>query len=420
VHLKGRTQSPPFFIWHGVKAIVAYLSPEDFPAIPLKRVWDLMQQHIVPLPPRRVSLSHAGGLVLAEDVIAAANLPPFPTVRMDGYAVRSADGQEPRQLIGAQRAGQPPRGHVGPREAMWVTTGAVLPVGADAVVPVEHVHREGNTVRPLVPVSPGMYIRPVGHDVRSGDQVLSTGTRLRSGEIGVLASLGVTEVVVHPRPRVAVLATGDELQEPGAPLSPGKIWVGNRHALLASVQSVGGEPVDMGIVPDAPDALQAAFRRAVRSADVVISTGGVSMGDADWTRDVLADIGTVHVGRMNVRPLQGAMFVTVQDTPVFALSGSPLAAWLGFFALCWMAVRLRAGEQGWTLPRVFPRVRPEVLAPGGATLIPARVSVQGMELWAEPTQRGLRGGIGAQVILYLSDESVRTEPVYTVEAWWLP
>ncbi len=400
---------------------MTYLSPLDFPVIRIEDVWALMRHQITPLKPRRLPLADAGGHVLAEEIIASVPLPSFPTARVDGYAVRVEDGPMPRRVVGEQRAGQEPWVQVGPGEAVWVTTGAVVPDGADAVVPVEQVDEEGSgRVRPRGLVTRGMYVRPVGYDVQPGDRLLSPGVRLRSGEVALLASVGVSKVSVYPRPRVAVLATGDELQEPGTPLKPGHIWVGNRYGLLTAARDVGGVPVDMGIVPDTPEVLRSAIRESVRRADVVISTGGLSMGDADWTRDVLAEMGTVYVGRTTARPVQSAMFVMVEDTPVIALPGSPVAAWVGFFVLGWPAIRLRAGEQGWSPPRVFVRVPQEVNLGEREAFVPARVLYRDGELWAEMLPRGVRSSVRAQVLLYISPQFIHTRPGHMVEAWWLP
>ena len=399
--------------------IVAQWSPLDFPSRTLSEVWALIEHHVSPLPSQRVPLREAWNRVLAEDIVAKTPVPPFPTVRMDGYAVRSEDGEVLRRPVGAQRAGEAPHTRVGRGEAVWVTTGAVLPAGADAVIPVEHVEQvTEDRVRLRVAPSPGMYVRPVGADIRVGERVLARGTRLRSGEIGIVAAVGMDAVTVHSRPRVAVLATGNELQEPGTALAAGKIWVSNRYALLAAVREVGGVPVDMGVVSDDPKIIAAAFRDAVSQADVVVSTGGVSMGDADWTRDVLVGLGDVLVGRISVHPLSPAMVVMVGDVPVLALPGSPAAAWVSFYALVWKVIRQREGEWGWSPTRLRVRAAREVVAPReDAVLVPARVEVRNGDIWVEPTSGGVWSGVGARMLLYIAPGRVSAGQF--VEGWWL-
>uniref|UniRef100_V9KF89 Gephyrin n=1 Tax=Callorhinchus milii TaxID=7868 RepID=V9KF89_CALMI len=272
------------------------------------------------------------GRVLAQDVFAKDNLPPFPASVKDGYAVRAADGPGDRFIIGESQAGEQmiffyscmflqPTQTVMPGQVMRVTTGAPIPCGADAVVQIEDTEliRESDDgteeleVRILTQARPGQDIRPIGHDIKRGECVLAKGTHMGPSEIGLLATVGVTEVEVHKFPVVAVMSTGNELLNPEDELTPGKIRDSNRSTLLATIQEHGYPTINLGIVGDNPDDLLNALNEGISRADVIITSGGVSMGEKDYLKQVL-DIdlhAQIHFGRVFMKPGLPTTFATL-------------------------------------------------------------------------------------------------------------
>ncbi|XP_075893824.1 gephyrin b isoform X1 [Nelusetta ayraudi] len=281
------------------------------------------------------------GRVLAQDVYAKDNLPPFPASVKDGYAVRAADGPGDRFIIGESQAGEQPTHTVMPGQVMRVTTGAPIPCGADAVVQVEDTEllRESEDgteeleVRILVQARPGQDIRPIGHDIKRGECVLAKGTHMGPSEIGLLATVGVTEVEVQKFPVVAVMSTGNELLNPEDDLHPGKIRDSNRSTLLATIQEHGYPTINLGIVGDNPDDLLSALNEGISRADVIITSGGVSMGEKDYLKQVL-DIdlhAQIHFGRVFMKPGLPTTFATLDMDGarklIFALPGrNPVSA----------------------------------------------------------------------------------------------
>ncbi|XP_053330827.1 gephyrin isoform X2 [Spea bombifrons] len=280
------------------------------------------------------------GRVLAQEVYAKDNLPPFPASVKDGYAVRAADGPGDRFIIGESQAGEQPTQTVMPGQVMRVTTGAPIPCGADAVVQVEDTEliRESDDgteeleVRILVQARPGQDIRPIGHDIKRGECILAKGTHMGPSEIGLLATVGVTEVEVHKFPVVAVMSTGNELLNPEDDLLPGKIRDSNRSTLLATIQEHGYPTINLGIVGDNPDDLLNALNEGISRADVIITSGGVSMGEKDYLKQVL-DIdlhAQIHFGRVFMKPGLPTTFATLDIDGVrkiiFALPGNPVSA----------------------------------------------------------------------------------------------
>ncbi|XP_067895543.1 gephyrin isoform X1 [Heterodontus francisci] len=275
---------------------------------------------------------HGMGRVLAQDVFAKDNLPPFPASVKDGYAVRAADGPGDRFIIGESQAGEQmifffpciflqPTQTVMPGQVMRVTTGAPIPCGADAVVQVEDTEliRESDDgteeleVRILTQARPGQDIRPIGHDIKRGECVLAKGTHMGPSEIGLLATVGVTEVEVHKFPVVAVMSTGNELLNPEDELTPGKIRDSNRSTLLATIQEHGYPTINLGIVGDNPDDLLNALNEGISRADIIITSGGVSMGEKDYLKQVL-DIdlhAQIHFGRVFMKPGLPTTFATL-------------------------------------------------------------------------------------------------------------
>lgn len=305
----------------------------------------------------RVGLGGARGLVTAEPIIALGDVPPFDNTAMDGFAVRSADTVgSPVDLVvvGTLPAGKPPEVSVGPREAVRIMTGAVIPPGADSVVMVEKTQTsdDGMTVTVDVTVGPGNHIRSAGEDLRAGEEVFPAGTVLGPGHIGVLASIGRTEVPVFRRPTVGVLSTGDELVDGSAELAPGQIRDANRHALLSLLEETGVVAVDLGLVSDTEAAVEEALLDGVGICDAVLTSGGVSMGDFDYVKVVLDRIGDMRWMQVAVKPAKPLAFGLVDGVPVFGLPGNPVSSMVSFELFARPVLRAMMGYQDLDRPRV--------------------------------------------------------------------
>lgn len=301
-----------------------------------------------------MALTDALGLVVAEPIIATESVPPFANTAVDGYAVRAADLVEvPTALpvIGTVRAGMSGLDHpVRPGTAVRIMTGAPVPPGADAIVMVEDTTGgpEAEVVTIGAAPSVGQHIRPAGDDVVPGDEVVAVGTVLRAAHLGVLATIGVTELVVVPRPRVGVLSTGDELVGGGAPLAPGQIRDSNRLGLLAVLRTYGYDPIDLGLVPDDESAIEAALLDGAARCDALVTTGGVSMGDFDYVKVVLDRIGEMRWMQVAIKPAKPLAFGTVARpdgtrVPVFGLPGNPVSSMVSFELFCRPGLRRMAG-----------------------------------------------------------------------------
>lgn len=334
----------------------------SYPMVPVEQALATVLEQVAPLPATVLPLSSALGLVLAEDVEAANPLPPFPASVVDGFAVRWQDGHSSRRLIGEQTAGHVAALVVEPGTAVRIMTGAPIPPGADAVVQVEDAdERDGQVIpRQNLVLTTGMGIRPVGQDVAAGTLVLAAGAVLGPSELGVLAALGRESIRVHRRPLVGVFSTGDELAEPGSALRPGQIWDSNRPTLIAAVAQAGGQPLDLGVIPDIPDALAQRVADGLAQADILVTSGGVSMGELDLLKPLLAQWGTVHFGRVLMKPGKPLTFATVPaqpgpaapERPFFALPGNPVSALVTFQLFVRPAVRRLLGFAQIALPRL--------------------------------------------------------------------
>jgi len=276
-----------------------------------------------------VPVAAATGRVLAQDARALVDLPPFASSAMDGYAVRAADTPGRLAICGQSAAGSPYEEELRPGEAAVISTGAVVPEGADAVVPVEVAEREDDAVRVEV-VLPGAHVRPRGGDARSGEVIGSAGHALRPTQVGALAAVGLGTVVCARRPRVAVLATGSELRAPGEPLGPGEIYESNTALISAQIRSAGGEAIVLGPVADDRAETLRALERGLES-DVLITSGGVSVGPHDLVRAALRELGAAEVfWRVAVKPGKPIAFATRGETLVFGLPGNPVSSLVGF------------------------------------------------------------------------------------------
>lgn len=293
-------------------------------------------ERISPLEPLELSVTEAHGLVLAESVTSPEDLPSFASSAMDGYALRSEDTRgaagKPVSLtiIGEAAAGRPFAGRIAFGEAVRILTGAPLPEGADAIVRQEDVAVVGSSMAIGRPVAQAENIRPAGEDVSKGEELMQAGHRLRGMDIGVLAALGRSRVLVHPRPRVVSLSTGDELREPGRPLGPGMIRDSNSFTIAGMAREAGAEPARAGIVADDPGALREKLQSYLPQADVFVTSGGVSVGDHDHVRDVLEQMGGVDFWQVSVKPGKPLAFGLIEGRPFFGLPGNPVAVVVTF------------------------------------------------------------------------------------------
>ena len=282
-----------------------------------------------PLPSEWVHLPAAAGRVLERDLVAERDQPPGDTSAMDGYAVRAADlasGRATLRVVGSAPAGGSYEGELGPGESVRIFTGGLLPRGADAVALQENATAEGDRVRIEGSVEPGTFVRPAGLDFRRGEHALPAGRRLTARDIGLAAALNHAWLPVRRRPRIALLATGDELVRPGQALAPSQIVNSNTLALAAMVRQWGGEPLDLGIVRDTPDSLAAASGQ-LRGVDLVVTLGGASVGERDLVRRVLGEHGLdLDFWQIAMRPGKPLMFGRVHDVPLLGLPGNPVSA----------------------------------------------------------------------------------------------
>jgi molybdopterin molybdotransferase len=304
-----------------------------------------------PLAPIEVSCEQAEGHVLAADVVAAEQVPPFDNTAVDGYAVLAADtagaAEDPVELsvVDEVAAGAATDRVLQHGEAIRIMTGAPIPAGADAVVMVEDTERLGDDrVRISTSVDAGAAIRGAGDDVQPGDLLFEAGTFVTPAIVGVLLSINARTVSVFPRARVAVLSTGDELVEDGRPLRPGEIRESNRRMLAGLLRDAGCEVVDVGTVRDDEEALEAALRAAARGCDAIVSSGGVSMGDYDVVKAVLGRIADMTWMQIAIKPAKPFAFGTIDGTPVFGLPGNPVSSIVSFEMLARPALRRMMGH----------------------------------------------------------------------------
>ncbi len=333
-----------------------------------------------PLESEEAPLSAALGRTLAADALAHTSSPPFDNSAMDGYALRSADTQMATaeapvrlRLVGEVQAGNVYAGVVQAGEAVRILTGAPLPAGADAALQQELTEVADGWVTFSAPVAPGTNIRYTGSDVRPGALLVHAGVELGPAEIALLASLGVAPARVTRRPRVAILATGDELVAPGEPLAPGKIYNSNTPYLVAAVTRAGAEPIALGVAPDREEELRALLQQAQTGFDLILTSGGVSVGDYDLVKQLLSEQGEVEFWRVRIRPGKPLAFGSLGGVPLLGLPGNPVSAAVTFELFGRPAIRrmlgaaqverplvevtLEGAEQRRTDRRQFVRVR---------------------------------------------------------------
>ena len=373
--------------------------------VPVEEARDRILSEIQPLQPIELPLAEAEGCVLARGVVAPADIPDFASSAMDGFAVRSGDvaGAAPEdpvelRIVGRAVIGQRPDATVGGGESMRIATGAPIPAGADAVVPVENCDVVGDTVRILAASPEGKHVRPVGEDVRAGEVLLKAGRRLGAPELGLLATSGFSHPLVHPRPRVVVLSTGDELIPPGQTPAYGQVRDSNAYLLLGALREAGAVPTLAGIVTDEADDLKDRVLSHLAQADVFISSGGVSVGERDVVKAAFFRRGDLDFYRVAMQPGMPQGFGHIEGKPFFGLPGNPVSVFVSFEVFIRPALRKMMGRRQLFRPEVTARLEEDVTGPRGKTQF-ARVRVRRTkEGWvATPT-----GGRGSNLISTVS------------------
>ena len=327
---------------------------------------DEAQAHVVdlcpPLPVVSVALREARGLVTAEGVTSPEQIPPFDNTAVDGFAVRSTDtagagaegddGSVSLTVVDTIPAGGTPSVPVQTGEAIRIMTGAPMPDGADAVAMVEWTSVDGETVTLDRSVAAGNAVRHAGEDLEPGDAVFEAGTELTPGHLGVLASIGRYEVKVGKRPKVGVFSTGDELVEGSQPLEAGQIRDSNRHTLLALADRDGFEAIDLGMIPDDEDQIEAAVRSGAAECDALLTSGGVSMGDYDYVKAVLSRIADMRWMQVAIKPAKPFAFGLLGETTVFGLPGNPVSSMVSYELFARPGLRSMMGHTQLHRPRV--------------------------------------------------------------------
>ena len=317
------------------------------PLVPYTDALEQIVSTFSALPPEIVELERARGLVLAESIVADRDVPGFDNSAMDGYAVRAEDtaaAPVTLKMVDNLPAGSDPQVRVERGTAATIMTGAPMPPGADAVVPWEDTDRGDVEVTILRSTTQGKHVRPAGEDLRAGDEVILAGTELEPVHLGVIASLGRTEVSAHRRPRVSVLSTGDELAVPGEPLKPGQVYDANRTLLAAMCERAGADIDATALIGDEPDVIAAWLRQVARHADLIVTTGGASVGEHDWIRAILEAEGTLSLWRIAIKPGKPVAFGRIEGTAVLGLPGNPGSAFVGVHVFVARAIRAMAAR----------------------------------------------------------------------------
>jgi molybdopterin molybdotransferase len=313
----------------------------------------LILERVRSLPAERVPLDAAAGRVLAEAGLAAVDLPPFASSAMDGFALRAADTPGTLPVVARIAAGRPAERELRAGEAMAIATGGAVPEGADAVIPIEYVVENDNDIELAEPVAPAANVRPRGGDVRAGESVAGAGSRLGPAQLGALAAAGIAEVACGAQPRAAVLATGTELRRPGEPLGPGEVYEANGLILASQLASAGAQVERLAAVADDEDAHRQALARGLEH-DVLVTSGGVSVGPHDLVRQVERELGVEEVfWRVAVKPGKPVSFGVRGSTLVFGLPGNPVSSLVGFELFVRPAVLALQGHRD-PLPRFEP------------------------------------------------------------------
>ncbi len=374
-------------------------------AIPLEKALELVLAAVRPVQEtQQLALMAALGRTLAESVRSRIDVPGHTNSAMDGYALRHADlpasGQVSLRVAGESFAGRPYGRTLNPGECVRIMTGAVVPDGADTVVMQEEVAHADGVVEVNAGLRCGEHVRAAGEDIRAGMQVLAAGRRLRPADLGLLASVGVGEVAVTRRVRVAYLSTGDELRPVGTTLETGQIYDSNRYTLHGMLAEAGVEALDLGVIPDEPDALRQALGKAAGMADVVLTSGGVSVGEADYVTDVLEELGEIGFWQIAMKPGRPLAFGRLGSALFFGLPGNPVSVMATFLQVVRPALAVISGGA------YEPPVRFSVRALGRLNKKPGRMEFQRGVLTQDPEgQPGVRstGHQGSGILRSMSE-----------------
>jgi molybdopterin molybdotransferase len=318
--------------------------------MPVAKAREYIRAFLTPIAGvERLHIRAALGRVLAQDVVSTLDVPAHDNSAMDGYAYRHGDvgasGSATLAVIGTSFAGHPFSGALGAGQAVRIMTGGVIPGGADTVVMQERVQAADGKVTVPGGQPQGQNVRRRGSDIAQGAMVFQRGQLLRPAEIGMLASLGISEVSVYRKLRVAFFSTGDELVPFGRPLDPGQLYDSNRYSIHALLSRIGAEPLDLGVVPDDPAAIERTFREASRIADVVITSGGVSVGEADFVKQILNQLGQVLFWKIAMKPGRPLAYGKLGEAHFFGLPGNPVSAMVTFYQFVREALLVLMGMQ---------------------------------------------------------------------------
>jgi molybdopterin molybdotransferase len=373
--------------------------------VPVDEARERVLSQIKPLQPLALPLQEAEGCVLAQQVVAGADIPDFASSAMDGFAVRSSEVGDATpaspvelRIVGRALIGQRPESTVGGGEAIRIATGAPIPAGADTIVPIENCEVVGDTVRILSGSPEGKHIRPTGEDVKGGEVLLPAGRRLGAPELGLLATAGFSHPLVHPRARVVVLSTGDELIPPGQTPEYGQVRDSNAYLLFGALREAGAVPMMAGTVRDEVDDLKDRVLSHLVQADAFISSGGVSVGERDVVKAAFFKRGELDFYKVAMQPGMPQGFGHIEGKPFFGLPGNPVSVFVSFEVFIRPALRKMMGRQQLFRPEITARLDTDVSGPEGKMQF-ARVRVKRTkEGWiATPT-----GGRGSNLIATVS------------------
>ena len=366
-----------------IARIVSCIDGYDPDALPVDKARAAIRACLAPIVVSElVPLRTALGRVLAEDIVPAIDVPGHDNSAMDGYAVRStdlnADGETVLDEIGTALAGRAFDGRVGAGQCVRVMTGAVLPQGADTIVIQEVVRVDGKRIAVPAGQKPKQNVRYAGEDLKAGVPVLQTGTPIGPAELGVISSLGIARVSVRRRLRVVFFSTGDELSSVGTPLAAGQIYDSNRYTLRGMLSRLGVELLDFGIVRDEPAELEHALRSASLSADAIVTSGGVSVGEADFVRKLMGELGEVLFWKIAMRPGRPMAFGRIGNAFLFGLPGNPVAVMVTFYQFVREALLVLSGRTDDVAPASF-----RVQSAAAMRKIPGRTEYQRGVLFRE-------------------------------------
>lgn len=328
--------------------------PQDQQSLSVEQARAQIEQLLNPVSSwQKLALREALGHILHAPVSSPLQVPPHNNSAMDGYAIHSRDMQGEAfslKQVGTAYAGQPFNGKVEPGQCVRIMTGAMMPAQCDTVIMQEHVAVEGDKITVYGEQKPGQNVRLAGEDIQQGDSVLPAGHRITPADLGLIASLGIGEVQVKRRLRVAFFSTGDELRSIGETLEAGQIYDSNRYTLYGMLKRLDADVLDMGVIPDEKAALKQALQQAAAEADVVITSGGVSVGDADYVKEMLAELGQVNFWKIAMKPGRPLAFGTIDQALFFGLPGNPVSVMVTFYQFVQPALKTMAGENAHPLP----------------------------------------------------------------------